>query len=103
MIVGVPKEIKNNENRVSVTPAGVYALVKRGHQVLVETKAGAGSGFSDDGYAAVGATILPSAKEVFDGADMIVKVKEPQSVECEMFKEVSASGILRNRLGENFS
>ena len=76
MIVGVPKEIKNNENRVSVTPAGVYTLVHGGHEVIVETNAGEGSGFTDAEYSDAGANIAGSAKEVFAKADMIVKVKE---------------------------
>ncbi|GBF34436.1 alanine dehydrogenase [Desulfocucumis palustris] len=87
MIVGVPKEIKNNENRVALTPAGVTALIQDGQKVLVEKSAGAGSGFSDESYAEAGAKILESAKEVFDGSDMIVKVKEPLPQEYTLFKE----------------
>jgi alanine dehydrogenase len=87
MVIGVPKEIKNNENRVSLTPGGAYSLVKAGHKVLVEKSAGEGSGFSDDEYAAVGATILPSASDVFKLADIIVKVKEPLAAEYELLRE----------------
>ncbi len=81
MIIGVPKEIKTNENRVAVVPAGVETLVGDGHKVLVETSAGEGSGFPDDAYTSVGAEIVPSADGVWAQADMIVKVKEPIKVE----------------------
>jgi alanine dehydrogenase len=81
VLVGVPKEIKNNENRVAMTPAGVFELVNRGHQVLVETSAGIGSGFSNQEYLDAGAKIADSAKEVWDKAEMIVKVKEPIAAE----------------------
>lgn len=77
MILGVPKEIKNNESRVGMTPAGVYELVKHGHKVLVEAGAGFGSGFFDSDYEAAGAVIVSTAQEVYMQADMIVKVKEP--------------------------
>ncbi|SMF97538.1 alanine dehydrogenase [Methylomagnum ishizawai] len=77
MKIGVPKEIKTNENRVSVVPAGVEALTAAGHEVLLETGAGVGSGFEDAQYTAVGAQILPDADSVWAGADLIVKVKEP--------------------------
>ena len=77
MIVGLPKEIKDNENRVGLVPAGVAALTKAGHQVLVETKAGVGSGIEDAEYVSAGGQILPTADEVFARAEMIVKVKEP--------------------------
>lgn len=80
MIIGVPKEIKNNENRVSITPAGVFTLCKAGHQVYIETKAGIGSGFSDDEYKNVGAKVC-TCDEVFAQSDLIVKVKE--YLECE--------------------
>ena len=79
MRVGVPKEIKNHEYRVGLTPASVAELVAAGHEVFVETKAGNGIDFSDKAYEKAGATILPTAAEVFDTADMIVKVKEPQA------------------------
>ena len=87
MIVGIPKEIKNNENRVSMTPAGVCELVKRGHQVLVQTQAGTGSGFSDEQYIAAGATILASIGDVYAQAEMIVKVKEPIASEYSLVRK----------------
>ena len=77
MRIGVPKEIKTNENRVALVPAGAEAFIGGGHTVLVEQGAGLGSGFADDVYAGVGATIVPSAEEVWAQADMIIKVKEP--------------------------
>lgn len=86
MRVGVPKEIKNNEFRVGLVPASVRELVNRGHEVFVETNAGKGIGMSDDDYTAVGAEILDDAKSVFDIAEMIVKVKEPQAVERAMLR-----------------
>jgi alanine dehydrogenase len=85
MKVGVPKEIKNNENRVSLTPGGVQALTQHGHTVYVETQAGKNSGFSDDAYTKAGA-ILSTAKEVFDVSDMIMKVKEPIPVEYNLIR-----------------
>ncbi|EJL7013786.1 alanine dehydrogenase [Vibrio cholerae] len=87
MIIGVPKEIKNHEYRVGMIPASVRELVSHGHQVYVETNAGSGIGFSDDDYIAVGASILPTAADVFAKAEMIVKVKEPQTIERAMLKE----------------
>src|SRR5512140_2061114 len=81
MQIGVPKEIKTNENRVGLVPAGVEVLVHEGHTVNVETGAGIGSGFADAAYVAAGATILPTADAVWAKADMIVKVKEPIAVE----------------------
>ena len=87
MIVGCPKEIKNNENRVGLTPAGVKALVMAGHTVLVEAGAGLGSGFTDAEYNSAGAKLVEGAKAVFDGAEMIIKVKEPQKIEIEAMKE----------------
>ncbi|SFF42334.1 alanine dehydrogenase [Thermoflexibacter ruber] len=86
MIVGVPKEIKNNENRVALTPAGADELVERGHTVYVQTGAGENSGFTDEEYKEVGAEILATAKEVFDIAEMIVKVKEPIEQEYDLIK-----------------
>ena len=77
MRVGIPKEIKNNESRVGMTPAGVAELVKHGHEVYVQHTAGENSGFADDDYKAVGATIVPTIEETYAIADMIVKVKEP--------------------------
>jgi len=81
MLIGVVKEIKTNENRVGLVPAGAHALVQAGHTVFVETTAGEGSGFPDSEYEAVGAKILPSAAEVWSTAEMIIKVKEPISPE----------------------
>jgi alanine dehydrogenase len=87
LVVGVPAEIKNNENRVSVVPDGVAELVHHGHQVLVESGAGAGSRFRDEEYAAAGATVVTAADEVFAAADLIVKVKEPIPAEYHRFRE----------------
>ncbi|MBX2844816.1 MAG: alanine dehydrogenase [Saprospiraceae bacterium] len=87
MIVGVPKEIKNNESRVSMTPSGVMELTRRGHQVYVEKNAGQGSGFPDAEYTKCGAEILDSAAQVYQIADMIVKVKEPIPQEYALIKE----------------
>ncbi len=87
MIIGVPKEIKNHEYRVGLTPAAVLEYVNHGHTVIVETQAGAGIGFSDEDYVQAGAHIEQSAAMVFDKADMIVKVKEPQPNECKMLRE----------------
>lgn len=86
-IIGVPKEIKNNENRVGLTPAGVSAYKQAGHRVLVETGAGVGSGFTDEDYAAAGADIMSTAEEVWGQADMICKVKEPLPAEYPYFRE----------------
>ena len=77
MIIGVPKEIKNNENRVGMTPSGVQEMTRHGHVVYVQASAGVNSGFSDEVYTAAGAKILPTIEEVYAAADMIVKVKEP--------------------------
>jgi alanine dehydrogenase len=77
MLIGVPKEIKTNENRIALVPAGAEALITAGHSVLVETGAGAGSGFSDADYTAVGAKIAPDAATVWKDSEMIMKVKEP--------------------------
>lgn len=87
MVVGVPKEIKNNENRVSLTPAGVGVLMKAGHTVLAEMGAGEGSGISDDEYSGAGAILLPNAEEVYARSDIIVKVKEPLPGEYGLFRE----------------
>lgn len=81
MIIGVPKEIKNNENRVGMTPSGVQEMTKHGHVVYVQASAGVNSGFSDETYIAAGAKILPTIEDVYATAEMIVKVKEP--IECE--------------------
>lgn len=87
MKIGVPKEIKNNENRVGITPAGVFELIKNGHTVYVQTNAGLGSGFFDEDYLVVGATILPTIAEVYAAGDMIVKVKEPIKEEYALIRE----------------
>ncbi len=87
MLVGVPKEIKNFESRVGMTPANVRELTSRGHTVVVETNAGIGIGCDDDAYRQVGAEIAENAADVFARADMIVKVKEPQPEECRMLRE----------------
>ena len=87
MIIGVPKEILSQENRVGMVPAGVNALTKAGHSVCVEAGAGVGTGFSDSEYAACGAKILPAPADVYEAADMIVKVKEPQTPEFDLMKE----------------
>ena len=86
MIIGVPKEIKNNENRVGMTPAGVAEMVKRGHRVYVQQTAGLGSGFSDEEYKAAGAELLPSIEAVYAAAEMIVKVKEPIAPEYPLVR-----------------
>jgi len=87
MIIGVPKEIKTAENRVALVPAGAEGLRAHGHTVLVERGAGEGSGFGDELYTAVGATIVPAAKDVWAKADMIVKVKEPIAPEWPMMRK----------------
>ncbi|MDA3930850.1 MAG: alanine dehydrogenase [Prolixibacteraceae bacterium] len=87
MIIGVPKEIKNNENRVALTPAGAAELVKNNHTVYVQSTAGSGSGFSDEDYTGVGASILTTINEVYDFAEMIIKVKEPIASEYKLIKE----------------
>ena len=87
MLVGVPKEIKNNENRVAMTPAGVHELTQRGHKVLIEKSAGVGSGFSDDDYKKAGAEIALDAAKVWAEAEMIVKVKEPIEPEYKLMRK----------------
>jgi alanine dehydrogenase len=87
MIIGVPKETKDNESRVGLVPAGVHALISDGHEVLLEQGAGEGSGLSDKEYRAVGGTIVSGASEVFERAEMIVKVKEPIESEYEKLRE----------------
>lgn len=86
MLIGVPKEIKNHEYRVGLTPAGVSELVDAGHEVLVETGGGVAIGFDDEQYAASGARVAPDAATVFAESEMVVKVKEPQPVECRMLR-----------------
>ena len=87
MLVGVPKEIKNNENRVAMTPAGVHELTQRGHKVLIEKSSGVGSGFSDDDYRKAGAEIAVDAAKVWAQAEMIVKVKEPIEPEYKLMRQ----------------
>ncbi|NBV51822.1 alanine dehydrogenase, partial [bacterium] len=85
MIIGVPKEIKNRENRVGLVPAGVRALTHKGHRVLVEKNAGVGSGILDEAYQKAGATIVPTAQDAW-AADMVIKVKEPLASEFELLR-----------------
>ena len=87
MIIGVPKEIKNNENRVAVTPSGVVELKKRGHEIYIQSTAGEGSGFFDEQYVEAGAKILPTIEETYDVAEMIIKVKEPIEPEYKLCKK----------------
>lgn len=87
MIIGVPKEIKNNENRVGMTPSGVTELVKRGHTVYIQHTAGENSGFPDEAYIAAGAQILPTMEETYAAAQMIVKVKEPIAPEYKLIRK----------------
>ncbi|MDH4224378.1 MAG: alanine dehydrogenase, partial [Deltaproteobacteria bacterium] len=86
MIVGCPKEIKPQEYRVALTPAGVHALAAKGHRVLIQSGAGEGSGFSDESYREAGARIPEEAGEVFDQADLILKVKEPLDIEIRQLR-----------------
>ena len=86
MRIGIPKEIKNNENRVGMTPAGVAELVAHGHDVYVQDTAGVGSGFPNDLYVKAGAKILPTIEEIYEVAEMIVKVKEPIEQEYKLVK-----------------
>ena len=87
MIIGVPKEIKNNENRVALTPAGAIELIKRGHTVQVQSTAGDSSGFPDAEYERVGATILPDIESTYGQSEMIMKVKEPIEEEYRLVKQ----------------
>ncbi len=87
MIIGVPKEIKNNENRVGLTPSGVMELVRRGHEVYVQASAGVNSGFNDEDYIQQGAKVLPSIEDVYAIAEMIVKVKEPIEPEYKLIRK----------------
>ncbi len=87
MRVGIPTEIKNNENRVAITQAGVFELKRRGHEVLVQAGAGLGSAITDAEYEAAGATIVPTADEVWAGADMVLKVKEPIAAEYDKMRK----------------
>ena len=87
MIIGVPKEIKNNENRVALTPAGALELSKRGHEVYVQSTAGEGSGFADETYVQAGAKLLPTIEDVYAKAEMIIKVKEPIEPEYKLIRK----------------
>ncbi|WP_077324703.1 alanine dehydrogenase [Virgibacillus siamensis] len=87
MFIGIPKEIKNNENRVAITPAGIVHLVKAGHNVMVEADAGLGSSFTNDEYKEAGAEVVESASDVWKKAEMIMKVKEPLESEFDYFRE----------------
>ena len=87
MIIGVPKEIKNNENRVGMTPSGVAEVVKQGHRVFIQHTAGINSGFPDEAYQAVGAHILPTIEDIYATAEMIVKVKEPIITEYNLIRK----------------
>jgi alanine dehydrogenase len=87
MIIGIPKEIKQQENRVSLLPSAAYQLTKRGHTVLVEKSAGVGTGYPDSDYTAAGATIIDQARDLFQQADMIVKVKEPLPAEYGLLRK----------------
>ncbi|MCL4108929.1 UNVERIFIED_CONTAM: hypothetical protein GTU68_008124 [Idotea baltica] len=87
MLIGVPKEIKNHEYRIGLTPSGVKELVRHGHRVVVENDGGLAIGFTNEQYVEAGAEILDTAAEIFARADMIIKVKEPQPVECKMLRQ----------------
>ncbi|WP_299452407.1 alanine dehydrogenase [uncultured Microscilla sp.] len=87
MIIGVPKEIKQNESRVALTPAGVTEMLNHNHTVYIQTQAGEGSGFSDEAYKDAGAQILPNIEAIYDIAEMIIKVKEPIASEYKLIKE----------------
>jgi len=87
MIIGVPKEIKNNENRVGLVPGGVLQLVQHGHTVYVEKDAGIGSGITNEAFEKVGAKILPTAKDVYVKSQMIIKVKEPIRADLDNLRE----------------
>ena len=86
MLVGVPTEIKEDEYRVALTPAGARELAEHGHEVLIQAGAGEGSAITDDDYSAQGAQIVPDAAAVFDQAEMVLKVKEPQPPEVELLR-----------------
>jgi alanine dehydrogenase len=86
MRVGVPKEVKSDEYRVSVMPVGVELLVKAGHAVFIEAQAGVGSGFTDEDYQKAGASVVPTPQEVFENGELIIKVKEPQPQEIAFFR-----------------
>ena len=86
MLIGVPREIKNSEFRIGLTPAGARELSARGHQVLVQRDAGAGIGLANEAYEAAGARIVETAAEVYARAELVIKVKEPQEAECAMLR-----------------
>src|SRR5687767_488146 len=86
MIIGVPKEIKEQEFRVALLPSAAYQLIKRGHKVIVEAGAGTGSGYPDSDFEQAGASVVPSHEQVFAEADLIVKVKEPQPNEISLLR-----------------
>ena len=86
MIVGILKEIKTEENRVCMTPAGVEVMIAHGHEVLVADRAGVGSGFDNEAYLVAGAEIVATPKEIFERADMVMHVKEPQAVEFSLIR-----------------
>lgn len=104
MKIGIPKEIKNNENRVGMTPAGVAEFIRHGHEVMVQHTAGVNSGFADEAYEKVGARILPDIQSVYREAEMIVKVKEPSprnihlSIRTSLYSLISISPVTRNLL-----
>ena len=87
MKIGIPKEIKNNESRIGMTPGGVFELVKNNHEVFIQSTAGINSGFLDEAYIIAGATILDTIEEIYAIADMIVKVKEPIEQEYSLIKK----------------
>ena len=100
MFIGVPREIKDNEKRVSVTPSGVGELVNLGNKVYIENNAGLGSGFTNKSYIKVGATILDDKEQLFNQSEMIVKVKEPQPDEIQLLQEngiVTVSDFVDNK------
>src|SRR5215210_7009093 len=99
MKIGVPKEIKTNENRIALVPAGAEAFVGAGHTVFVEEGAGNGSGFSDAAYKAAGASILPTADDVWQQAEMVMKVKEPIEVEWPRMRRGRGPHFRGDRLG----
>ena len=102
MLIGLPKEIKDNEDRVGLTPAGVRALTEQGHSVVVQAGAGVGSSFEDDAYIDAGAEIVSDASKVFERADMIVKVKEPLPSEYALLKDGSLPVVKSSRQGITF-
>ena len=94
MNIGVPKEIKTNENRIALVPAGVETLIGAGHTVLIEAGAGVGSGFADEDFTSVGATIAPDADTVWRESEMIMKVKEPIQIVVDGGSKYSAVSVL---------